>query len=413
MINERGYFDHLETRDPEQRELALFNMLPGFLARTVETADGWAKHLQGIDPQSVTSRAALAQLPVIRKASLRAVQAAAPPLGGLTTSDFRSFKRVFMSPGPIFEPEGHGEDWWRSARALCSAGFRSGDIVLNTFAYHLTPGAWIVDAGARALGCTVIPAGPDHTEQQLEAIAHLKPTAFVGVPDYLKFLLDKAAQAGKDTSSLKRGLVSGGALYPSLRQEYFDRGISVFQVYATAEAGHIAYESEALEGMIVDEGVLLEIVRPGTGDPLPPGEVGEVVVTTFNRDYPMIRLATGDLSTVLPGISPCGRTNMRIRGWMGRADQATKIKGTFVHPGQIARISDLYPQLGRVRLVVGRDRTQDTMILKAEALNHEYGLVEEIAATLFEITKLKGAVQLVPPDTLPNDGRVIEDEREV
>jgi len=411
MTHERAYFDKLETRDPEQRELFLFNMLPDFLTQTIESAPGWANHLQGIDPEAITSREALAQLPVIRKSSLRDIQAATAPLGGFSTASLKSFNRIFMSPGPIFEPEGHGDNWWRSARAFYSAGFREDDIILNTFAYHLTPGAWIVDAGARALGCTVIPAGPDHTEQLLDVIAHLAPTAYVGVPDYLKILLDMAVKARKNTSSLKRALVSGGALMPSLRQEYHDRGISVYQVYATAEAGNIAYESEALEGMIVDEEIIVEIVLPGTGIPLPPGEVGEIVVTTFNRDYPMIRLATGDLSAILPGISSCGRTNMRIKGWMGRADQAARVRGVVIHPQQIARISDRFQQLGRVRLVVGRDDTQDTMLLKAEALHHEHGLAEAIATTLEEFTELKGAVQLVPPDTLPNDGKVIDDKR--
>ncbi len=411
MTNQRAHFDNLETRDPEQRELALFNMLPGLLARTLREAPGWASHLKGIDPASVTSREALAKLPVMRKFSLKDIQASDPPLGGFPTTNLMSLNRVFMSPGPIFEPEGHGEDWWRSARALFSAGFRAGDIVMNTFAYHLTPGAWIVDAGARALGCTVIPAGPDNTEQHLEVMAHLKPTAYVGVPDYLKILLDKAAEASKDTSSLTRALVSGGALLPELRQEYLNRDISAFQVYATADAGTIAYESEALEGMIVDEGLILEIVRPGTGDPLPPGEVGEVVVTTFNRDYPMIRLATGDLSAVLPGLSPCGRTNTRIRGWMGHADQAAKVKDVFVHPQQIAWVSDRFPQLGRLRLMISLDDGQDIVVLKAEALHHEQQLAEDIAGTFGTITQVRCAVQLVPPETLPNDGKIIDDIR--
>ena len=412
MANDPAHFDQLETRSPEQREQALFNMVPGFLGRVIENAPGWANHLSGADPTTITSRDALATLPVFRKSALKELQAAMPPFGGFATSELPALQRAFMSPGPIFEPEGRGEDWWRSARAFYAAGFRAGDVVHNTFAYHLTPGAWLVDAGARALGCTVIPAGPGNTEQQLEAISHLRPTAYVGVPDYLKILLDKAAEAGKDASSFTRALVSGGALFPSLRQEYLDRGIKVFQVYGTADAGNIAYESQALEGMIVDEGVILEIVRPGTGDPVPVGEVGEIVVTTFNRDYPMVRLATGDLSALLPGTSPCGRTNMRIKGWMGRADQTTKVKGMFVHPEQVAKVADRHPELGRVRLVVGRDGDQDTMVLKAEAVNHDAGLAESIALTLQDVTKLKGAVQLTPPETLPNDGKVIDDERD-
>jgi phenylacetate-coenzyme A ligase PaaK-like adenylate-forming protein len=411
MTRNDAHFDVFETRDPEQRERAQFGMLPGIIARAKELAPGWAAHLKGIEAGEVDSREALAKLPIFRKAALKELQAARPPFGGFATSESRALGRIFMSPGPIFEPEGRTEDWWRSARALYAAGFRAGDVVHNTFAYHLTPGGWILDAGARAIGCSVIPAGPGNTEQQLDAIAHLRPSAYVGVPDYLKILLDKAAEAGRDTSSIKRAMVSGGALFPSLRQEYLDRGISVFQVYATADAGSIAYESEALEGMVIDEGLIVEIVRPGTGEPVAAGEVGEVVVTTFNRDYPMIRLATGDLSAVLPGLSPCGRTNMRIKGWMGRADQTTKVKGMFVHPEQVAKISRRHPELGRVRLVVGREGEQDTMVLKAESVNHDPALVTAIAQTLQDVTKLKGAVQLTAPDSLPNDGRVIDDER--
>jgi phenylacetate-CoA ligase len=283
--------------------------------------------------------------------------------------------------------------------------------VHNTFSYHLTPGGWILDAGARALGCAVVPAGPGNTEQQLDAIAHLRPTGYVGVPDYLKILLDKAKAAGRDASSIKRALVSGGALFPSLRQEYQERGISVFQAYATADLGLIAYESPALEGMIVDEGVIVEIVRPGTGDPVAEGEVGEVVVTSFNNDYPMIRLATGDLSAVLPGPSPCGRTNMRIKGWMGRADQTTKVKGMFVHPEHIAAVAKRHPELGRLLLVVGRAGEQDTMTLKAETATQDAALAQRVAETLQQVTKLKGEVQFIAPGTLPNDGKVIADER--
>ena len=411
MTDSRPHFDHLETRDPEQRERAQFGLLPGVIERAKELAPGWRAHLDDVDPRAVTGRSALAKLPILRKAALKELQASRPPFGGFATSDMAAMGRIFMSPGPIFEPEGRTDDWWRSARALYAAGFRAGDIVHNTFAYHLTPGGWILDAGARALGCAVIPAGPGNTEQQLEAIARLRPNAYVGVPDYLKILLDKAQETGADASSIKRALVSGGALFPTLRQEYRDRGISVFQVYATADAGAIAYETNALEGMIVDEGVIVEIVRPGTGDPVPEGEVGEGVVTTFNRDYPMIRLATGDLSAIMPGASPCGRTNLRIKGWLGRADQTTKVKGMFVHPEQIAKIAARHPEVGRIRLVVGREGEQDTMVLKVEALNHAEGLVDALAATLQDITKLKGAVQLIAPETLPNDGIVIADER--
>ena len=409
------YFDHLETRDPEMREQGIFAMLPGVLARAVEMAPGWAEHLAGIDLAQITSRAALAALPLLRKSALHELQTKQPPFGGLATDAPASMGRIMMSPGPIFEPEGRGEDWWRSARALYAAGVRRGDIVHNTFSYHLTPGGWILDAGARALGCAVIPAGPGNTEQQLDAISFLKPTVYVGVPDYLKILLDKAQEANRDASSFKRALVSGGALFPSLRAEYQTRGITVLQSYATADLGIIAYESMGplglVDGMIVEESALVEIVRPGTGDPVPDGEVGEMVVTTFNRDYPMIRFATGDLSAVLAGVSPCGRTNRRIKGWLGRADQTTKVKGMFVHPEQIAGVAKRHPELGRVRLVVGRDGEQDTMTLKAETAAPSDVLIEAVGASLLALTKLKGGVEFAAPGTLPNDGKVIADER--
>jgi phenylacetate-coenzyme A ligase PaaK-like adenylate-forming protein len=404
------HYDQLETRDPEQRELAQFNLLPDLLRRAMEAA-GWAEHLRGVDPASIISRKALAQLPVLKKSALKELQARRPPFAGLATAAPGALARIFMSPGPIFEPEGYGEDWWRSARSLYAAGIRKGDIVHNTFAYHLTPGGWILDAGARALGCAVIAAGPGNTEQQLEVIERLRPTAYIGVPDYLKILLDKAREMNRDTSSFKKALVGGGALFPSLRAEYKERGIETFQNYGTADLGIIAYETPALEGMVVDEGVIIEIVRPGTGDPLPPGEVGEVVVTTFNRDYPMIRFATGDLSAVLPGISPCGRTNMRIKGWLGRADQTAKVKGMFVHPEQIAELGKRHGELGRLRLVVARKDEQDTMTLRAEAATQDPGLQAKIAESLQALTKLKGEVELVAPGTLPNDGKVIADER--
>jgi phenylacetate-CoA ligase len=404
------HYDQLETRDPEQRELAQFNLLPD-LVRHALAAPGWAEHLKGVDAAAVASREALASLPVLRKATLHELQARRPPFAGLVTSSPGGIARIFRSPGPIFEPEGYAEDWWRAARALYAAGIRKGDIVHNTFAYHLTPGGWILDSGARALGCAVIAAGPGNTEQQLEAIRVLKPTVYIGVPDYLKILLDKGKELGKDISSIRKALVGGGALFPSLRAEYKQRGIPTFQSYATADLGIIAYESEALEGMIVDEGVIVEIVRPGTGDPVAAGEVGEVVVTAFNRDYPMIRFATGDLSAVLPGISPCGRTGMRIKGWLGRADQTTKVKGMFVHPEQVAEVAKRHPGLGRVRLLVGRAGEQDVMTLKAEADGADSGLQAKLAATLQDVTKLKGEVEIVTPGSLPNDGKVIADER--
>lgn len=410
-----SHYDQLETRDPESREIALFNALPTLIRRAKELAPGWARQLANVEPASVTDRETLSRLPLLRKSVLKELQSKSPPFGGMATSAAGALGRIFMSPGPIFEPEGYADDWWRSARALYAAGFRRGDIVHNTFAYHLTPGGWILDAGARALGCAVIPAGPGNTEQQIEAIAHLKPTAYIGVPDYLKILLDKAKEAGRPAQSFKRALVSGGALFPSLRQEYRERGIAVSQAYATADLGMIAYESAApdgsVTGMIVDEGMIIEIVRPGTSDPVSDGEVGEVVVTSFNRDYPMIRLATGDLSAVLPGISPCGRTNMRIRGWLGRADQTAKVKGMFVHPEQIAEIAKRHPELGRLRLVVSRAGEQDVMTLRAECDAQDATLESAVAETLQTVTKMKGDVQLTTPGSLPNDGKIIADER--
>jgi phenylacetate-CoA ligase len=318
-----------------------------------------------------------------------------------------------MSPGPIFEPEAHGTDFGGAARATFAAGFRAGDVVHNSYSYHLTPGAYIMEAGAHAVGCAVVPGGIGNTEQQLDAIAHYRPVGYLGTPDFIKILLDSAEKAGKDVSSIKRGLVSGAALPASLRAELASRGVTVLQCYAIAETGVVSYESEAKEGMIVNETVILEIVRPGTGDPVEDGEVGEVVVTSFNPDYPMIRLATGDLSAVLPGVSSCGRTNMRIKGWMGRADQTTKVKGMFVHPAQVAEIAKRHPGLGRVRLVVSREAEQDAMTLLAESAAADAGLAEGLAATLQSVTKVRGAVKLVPPGSLPNDGKAIADERPV
>jgi len=406
------FYDTLETRAPEAREREQFARLPETVARAM-SAPGWRDQLAGVDPQTVTSRAALAGLPVLRKSELKDRQQARPPLGGFAVGEPGKLKRLLMSPGPIFEPEGHGKDWWNSARALFAAGFRPGDVVHNCFSYHLTPGGFILEAGAHALGCAVIPGGVGNTEQQVDAIAQLKPSGYTGTPDFLKILLDAAAKAGKDASSLKRGLVSGAALPSSLRAELSSRGVAVLQCYATAELGVIAYETPALEGMVINESVIVEIVRPGTPEPVADGEVGEVVVTSFNPDYPMIRLATGDLSAVLAGRSPCGRTNTRIKGWMGRADQTTKVKGMFVHPGQIAEVAKRHPELGRVRLVVARDGEQDVMTLAAECAGQGGGLADAVAATLQSVTKLKGRVTLVAPGTLPNDGKIIADERPI
>jgi phenylacetate-CoA ligase len=404
------FYDALETRDPATREKELFARLPEAIAKAM-SAPGWAELLKGVDPKALTSRAALARLPVLRKADLPVMQKAMPPFGGLALKRPGQLRRLLMSPGPIFEPEGHDADAWGAARALYAAGFRPGDIVHNAFSYHLTPGGHIMDSGASALGCAVFPAGVGNTEQQVEAIAHLKPSGYAGTPDFLKILLDTAAKSGKDASSLKRGLVSGAALPSSLRNELAGRGVDVLQAYATAELGIIAYESSAREGMIVSENIIVEIVRPGTGDPVPEGEVGEIVGTSFNPDYPMIRLATGDLSAVLAGQSPCGRTNMRIKGWMGRADQTTKVKGMFVRPEQIAEIGKRHPALGRLRLVVTRANETDVMTLRAECGSADEGLKSELAATLRAVTKLGGAVELVDSGSLPNDGKMIADER--
>ena len=403
------HYDRLETRDPAEREREQLGRLPGIIARAV-TAPGWARQLAGVEAETVTSRTALARLPALRKSDLVALQQDTPPFGGFNTVAPGKARRLLMSPGPIFEPEGYA-DSWGGARALFAAGFREGDIVHNSFSFHLTPGGFMLESAAHALGCAVIPAGPANTEQQLEAIAHLRPVGYLGTPDFLKILLDAAAKAGKDASSLRRGLVSGAALPASLRQELERRGVAVLQCYATAELGFVAYESEVRDGMILNENLILEIVRPGTGDVVPDGEVGEVVVTSFNPDYPMIRLATGDLSAILPGPSPCGRTNTRIKGWMGRADQTTKVKGMFVHPGQVAEIGRRHGGLGRLRLVVTREGEVDVMTLLAEEL--EPGAAANVAETLQAVTKLRGEVKPVAPGSLPNDGKMIADERKL
>ena len=344
-----------------------------------------------------------------------ALQAEDPPFGGFVPLDMLRGMRVFMSPGPIWEPQGPGPDPWGARRALHAAGFRPGDMVVNTYAYHMTPGGFIMEEGARALGCTVFPAGPGNSEAQAAAIAALKPRGYLGTPDFLKVILDKAAETGRDVTSLKLAHVSGGALFPSLRDDYAGRGISVLQAYATADLGVIAYETthegELCEGMVVNEDILVEIVRPGTGDPVPDGEVGEVVVTTLNRAYPLVRFGTGDLSAVLAGQSPCGRTNMRLKGWMGRADQRTKVKGMFVDPSQIAAILKRHPNIGRARLVVTREDDLDATRLQVEGERHAIDVVR-LAQDFHETTGLRvGGTDIVPPGSLPNDGSVIEDQR--
>jgi phenylacetate-CoA ligase len=406
----QAHYDELEVRDPQARERAQFARLVEIIARA-KSAPGWARRLADIDPTSVVGRPQLAKLPLLRKSELPALQQADPPFGGFNVTPPGRARRLMMSPGPIFEPEGEMADGYGTARALFAAGFRPGDIVHNAFSYHLTPGAFIFESGLHAIGCAAIPGGIGNTDQQLDAIAHFKPSGYVGTPDFLKVLLDAAEKSGKDASSLKRALVSGAALPASLRQELRARGVEVLQCYAIAEVGVIAYETGAAAGMVTNEHLVVEIVRPGTGDPVPDSEVGEVIVTSFNSDYPMIRLATGDLSAVLAGPSPCGRTNMRIKGWMGRADQTTKIKGMFVQPAQVAEIGRLHAELGRLRLVVTRTAEQDVMTLMAEAATMPEGLAEAVAATLQAVTKLRGEVRLVAAGALPNDGKVIADER--
>jgi phenylacetate-coenzyme A ligase PaaK-like adenylate-forming protein len=410
------HYDKLEIRPPEIREAAQFAALPDLISRAMNKASGWRRHLSGFDPAEINTRQMLATLPVLRKSDLKGRQEADPPFGGFAIDEDGSIGHIFVSPGPIFEPEGRSHDWWRGARSAFAAGFRKGDVVWNTFAYHLTPGGWLTDAAFRDLGCKVVPAGPGQTEQQLEGIARVRPNGYCGVPDYLKILMDKADKAGRPITSIRKALVGGGALFPSLRQEYADRGVTVLQNYGTADIGLIAYESPtqdgSVEGMIVDEGVILEIVRPGTDDVVEPGEVGEIVVTSFNREYPMIRFGTGDMTALLPGQSPCGRTGLRIKGWLGRADQTTKVKGMFVHPEQIASVAKAHQELGRLRLVVTRaDNEQDVMTLHAEVAVEDDQLATAVAETLAAQTKLKGEVRLVPPGSLPNDGKVIADER--
>lgn len=409
-----SYFDSKETVAPEERERLLFDRLRDHLNSAVKSAPGLATWLEGYDLASIADRGSLAKLPVLRKSDLMAKQLADPPFGGFANLEALQGNRVFMSPGPIFEPQGIGADPWNAARAFFAAGIRPGDMVHNAFAYHMTPGGFILDEGARALGCTVFPAGIGNTEMQIDAAAALRPDVYCGTPDFLKIMLDQAKDAGKDLSNFRLALVSGGALFPSLREEYRNRGVDVLQCYATAECGIIAYETvddagNLNPGMMVNEDIIVEIVTPGTGSPVTEGEVGEVVVTTFNSTYPLVRLGTGDLSAVMPEISPCGRTNMRIKGWMGRADQRTKIKGMFVDPKQVADIVERHPEIGKARLVVLREGDQDAMALKVETSG---GDEDAIGQTLREITKLGGAVELVPPGSLPNDGMIIADERD-
>lgn len=410
----RTHYDELEIRSSEAREGALMARLASLISHAKARAPGWADRLKAIEAHAVSSRKALAAIPVLRKTELKELQTARPPFGGFTTVEPGRMGRLYMSPGPIFDPEGSRPDPWRAARALWAAGMRPGHVIQNCFGYHLTPGAWMVDNAARHIGCAVIPAGTGQTEQQLELIRALAPDAYVGTPSFLRILIEKARETGADISRLKRALVAAEALPPSLRSWFHEQGLqSVLQWYGTADIGLIAYESEALEGMILEEDLVLEIVRPGTDEPVADGEVGEVVVTSFNPDYPMIRFGTGDLSAVMPGASPCGRTNVRIRGWMGRADQTTKVRGMFVHPGQVAEIARRHPELARVRLVIEGEMANDRMTLRAElkAPQAQDGLAQAVAASIRDITKLRGEVQWVGAGSLPNDGKVIEDAR--
>jgi phenylacetate-CoA ligase len=406
-----SHYDSRETREPEEREAELFSRLPGVLRKAM-AAPAYGESLKAIDPVGITSRTALARLPLLRKSDLPALHKAAPPFGGLISGLPGSFGRLFTSPGPIFEPEATHADPWRGARALFAAGFRPGDVVLNTFSYHLTPGGFIFDASARALGCAVIPAGPGNADAQFELIEAYRPIGYSGTPDFLKILLDAAAAAGRDVSSIQRALVSGAAFPRSLQEEIKSRGVDAYQAFGTADLGVIAFETTAREGMVVNEDLILEILRPGTGDPVAEGEVGEIVVTSLDPHHPWIRLALGDLTAALPGRSPCGRSNMRIQGWMGRADQTTKIKGMFVRPEQVAEIGKRHPELGRLRLLVTRQGETDAMTLQAECALPDEALRDQIVATLRAVTKLQGAVELVMPGSLPNDGKVISDERE-
>jgi phenylacetate-CoA ligase len=413
--------DPLETRSPAEREGALMAALPAQL-RAALAVPALAERLAGVDPDAVTSRAALAQLPVTRKEELLQRQQAlrdSDVFGGFSALGWnaqraqRSARRVYQSPGPLYEPEGEAADYWRSARAMRAAGFVAGDLVHNCFSYHLTPGAWIMESGAFALGCTVFPGGTGNTEQQLQAMQHLRPDAYAGTPSFLRILVEKAAEAGMALPSLKKAMVSGEAFPPALRDWLIERGIQAYQSYATADVGVVAYETRARAGLVLDEGVIVEIVRPGTGDPVPEGEVGELVVTVLNPDYPLVRFGTGDLSAVLPGPCPTGRTNTRIKGWMGRADQTAKVRGMFVHPSQVADVLKRHPEVLRARLVVEGEMAQDRMTLHAECEGAPEGLAAALVHSLRDVTKLRGDVVLAAPGSLANDGRVIEDLRTI
>ena len=411
------HFDALETRAPEAREAALLAALPAHIAHAKAQAPAFSAALAHVNPAYITTRAALAQLPVIRKHALLEQQKASRAAGGNVFGGFsalgfgKQMPRVFASPGTIYEPEGAGADYWRMARAMFAAGFRGGELIHNCFSYHFTPAGSMMETGAHALGCTVFAGGTGQTEQQVSAMAELQPAGYIGTPSFLKIILEKALELGVPLPSVRKALVSGEAFPPSLRDWMTAHGVDAYQCYATADVGLIAYETAAREGLVVDEGVILEIVRPGTGDPVAVGEVGEVVVTTLNPAYPLIRFGTGDLSAVLPGSCPTGRSNVRIKGWMGRADQTTKIRGMFVHPEQVDQIAKRFPEVLRVRLVVSGAMAQDVMTLKVESATASDGLAQRLADAVRDVTKLRAAVEMGQPGSLPTDGKVIEDAR--
>lgn len=409
------FFDALEQRDPLVREAELMAALPRQVAHAQAKAPAFAASLAGVDAASINSRAALAGLPVIRKYELLARQQAhrqADVFGGFSAQAFGpGMRRVFASPGPIYEPEGTRPDYWRIARAMFAAGFREGELIHNCFSYHFTPAGSMMETGAHALGCTVFPAGTGQTEQQVGALAELRPSGYAGTPSFLKIIVEKAADMGMPLPSLKKALVSGEAFPPSLRDWFIERGIQAYQCYATADVGLIAYETAAREGLVLDEGVIVEIVRPGTGDPVPEGDVGELVITTLNPDYPLIRFGTGDLSAVLPGNCPTGRTGARIKGWMGRADQTTKVRGMFVHPGQVNEVLKRFPNVGKGRLVVTGEMANDQMTLQVECNVLDETTLQAMETAVRDITKLRVEVLRVHPGSLPNDGKVIEDAR--
>jgi phenylacetate-CoA ligase len=402
------YFDALEAREPAERERILFERLPRQVDHARAHSPYYQRLLAAIDPAQVKDRAALARLPLTRKSELVELQKAMRPFGGLNATPASGLARIFMSPGPIYDPEGRRPDFWHAARTLFAAGFRPGDVVLNCFSYHLTPAGSMFETGLHHLDCAVIPGGVGQTELQANAIADLEPAGYVGTPSFLKLILEKCDELGLSSRSLARALVSGEAFLPPVREFLAARGIAAFQAYGTADLGLVAYETEAREGLVLGEEMILEIVRPGSGDPVPDGELGEVVVTTFNADYPLLRFATGDLSSVLPGRSPCGRTNVRIKGWLGRADQVTKVRGMFVHPHQVAEVLRRHA-LVRARLVVEHDAGEDKMTLRVEGADP--AIAPAVAATLRDLTHLRGEVECVPGDSLPDDGKLIEDLR--